>query len=95
MITRTMGSSIPAGSVVDSAALPPQRPGRIRRRKRRVQPSVKYFIAFATLVALAIGAQFVVHMARTDPRDTRAIAERELQLNTLQSGEQAIRTVSV
>jgi LysM domain-containing protein len=47
------------------------------------------------LVVLAVIAQFVVHMARTDPRNTRAIAERELQLNTLQPGERPIRMVSV
>src|SRR6185436_20165601 len=30
-----------------------------------------------------------------DPRDTRAIAERELEINALQPGEQVIREVSV
>ena len=34
-------------------------------------------------------------MARTDPRDARAIAERELELNTLQPGEHVYRMVSV
>jgi len=60
-----------------------------------MQPSVRYSLIFGALVAVAIIVQFAVHMARTDPRDTRAIAERELQLNTLQPGERAIRTVSV
>jgi LysM repeat protein len=90
-----MGSSIPASSTFDSAALPPQKPGRIRRRKRRVQPGLRYAIAIAALVVIVVAAQFAVHMARTDPRDTRAIAERELQLNTLQPGEHPIRMVSV
>jgi hypothetical protein len=49
----------------------------------------------AAVIVLAVVAQFIVHLARTDPRDTRAIAERELELNTLQPGEHAIRTVSV
>lgn len=44
---------------------------------------------------LAVVAQFAVHAARTDPRDTRAIAERELELNTLQPGERVARSVSV
>jgi hypothetical protein len=44
---------------------------------------------------LAIIAQLVVHMIRTDPRDSRAIAERELRLNTLQPGERVLRMVSV
>jgi hypothetical protein len=34
-------------------------------------------------------------MARSEPRDTRAIAERELRLNTLQPGERVIRSVSI
>jgi hypothetical protein len=39
--------------------------------------------------------QFGVHMARTDPRDARTIVERELGVNTLQSGERVFRMVSV
>src|SRR4029077_8020430 len=85
----------PAGSALDASQLPPQRPGRIRRRKRRVQPGVRYSMLVAGVVVLAVAAQFVVHLARTDPRNTRAIAERELELNTLQPGERAIRMVSV
>ncbi|MEP6492919.1 MAG: LysM peptidoglycan-binding domain-containing protein [bacterium] len=46
-------------------------------------------------VALMVLIQFLVHVARTDPRDTRSIAERELQLNTLQPGEHVVRSVSV
>ncbi len=89
-----MGSSIPASSTLE-AKLPPQRPGRIRRRKRRLQPGARYSLLFAAVIGLVVLAQFLVHMARTDPRDTRAIAERELQLNTLQPGEHVIRMVSV
>jgi hypothetical protein len=54
-----------------------------------------YTIVFAVLIGLAILIQFGVHMARTDPRDSRAIAERELKVNTLQPGEHIIRMVSV
>lgn len=54
-----------------------------------------YTLVFAALVVLAIVVQLIVHMARTDPRDSRAIAERELRLNTLQPGESVIRMVSV
>lgn len=74
--------------------MPEQRPGRIKK-KRRVQPGTFYALIFALLIALAILVQFAVHMARTDPRDTRTIAERELQVNTLQPGEKVYRTVSV
>ena len=34
-------------------------------------------------------------MARTDPRDSRAIAEREFQVNSIQPGERVHRQVSV
>ena len=50
---------------------------------------------FAALVVVAIVVQLIVHMARTDPRDSRAIAERELRVNTLQPGERVFRMVSV
>jgi len=60
-----------------------------------MQPATRYALVFAAIVALAVVAQFAVHMARTDPRDTQAIAERELRLNTLQPGEHILRSVSV
>lgn len=67
----------------------------MRRRRRRVPRPAVYMLGFAALIALAIVAQLVVHMIRTDPRDSRAIAERELRLNTLQPGERVLRMVSV
>ena len=60
-----------------------------------MQPAAMYTLVFVALVAVAIVAQLIVHMARTDPRDSRAIAERELRLNTLQPGERVFRMVSV
>jgi len=72
----------------------PSRPRGARRRRRR-RPAALYAAAFIGLVILAIVVQLIVHMARTDPRDSRAIAERELRLNTLQPGEQVLRAVSV
>jgi hypothetical protein len=75
----------------------PPRPLRRRRgkRRRRIQPATLFVLIFASLIVLAIVAQLAIHAARTDPRDTRAIAERELQLNTLQPGEHVYRVVSV
>jgi hypothetical protein len=70
------------------------RPQRIKR-KRRMQPGARYSLLFGALLALAVLVQFAVHIARTDPRDARTIAERELQLNTLRPGERVIRLVSV
>ncbi|MGH7619148.1 MAG: LysM peptidoglycan-binding domain-containing protein, partial [Gemmatimonadaceae bacterium] len=71
-----------------------RRPPRIKKR-RRIPAATLYVIVFAVLIAVAILVQFGVHMARTDPRDSRAIAERELKVNTLQPGEHVIRMVSV
>ncbi|HEY4131300.1 MAG TPA: LysM domain-containing protein [Gemmatimonadaceae bacterium] len=96
-----MGSSIPADSEFNESEpspLPPAEPDRRRpriRKKRRIQPATVYGFGFAAMVLLAILVQFAVHMARTDPRDSRVIAERELQLNTLQPGEEVYRSVSV
>lgn len=77
----------------ENEAKPRPRP-RIKR-KRRLSGGVRFALVFAVLVLIAIIVQFAVHMARTDPRDMRAIAERELQLNTLEPGERVIRSVSV
>ena len=91
-----MGSSIPADSDLGPTAEPvPSRPPRIRKKRKRVTPTTIYAIVFAVLIGLAVIVQFAVHMARTDPRDSRAIAQRELELNTLQPGEHVYRMVSV
>src|SRR4051812_42270369 len=89
-----MGSSIPAGPSVDNNESPPPRIQRIKK-KRRLEPGVRYALIAAAIVAVAVLIQFGVHMARSDPRDTRTIAERELQLNALRPGEQVVRQVSV
>jgi hypothetical protein len=90
-----MGSSYRANSAVARAR--ESADGRIkrRRRKRRMRPGTRYTIIFAGLVVVAIVVQFLVHMARTDPRDSRAIAQRELQVNSIQPGERVLREVSV
>ena len=90
-----MASSNPLASS-DESSVTPSRPPRIKpKRKRGMQASARYTLIFGALVVVAVLIQFAVHMARTDPRDTRAIAERELRLNTLQPSEQVIREVSV
>jgi hypothetical protein len=90
-----MGSSIPEDSGVETP--PPVfelRPGRLKRGRHQ-RPSFRLPILVAGIIAVAVLVQFLVHTARTDPRDTRAIAERELALNTLEPGEKIIRSVSV
>ena len=90
-----MGSSIPADPALDPVpdAVPPR--VRRRKRKRRLSSTTRYSIIGGALVLIAVVIQFLVHVARTDPRDSRAIAERELEVNTLQTGEHVIRMVSV
>src|SRR4051812_35195396 len=74
-----MGSTAPTGSDPSAVDLPVRRrPPRIKKR-RRMPASTMYAIVFAVLLAFVVLLQFAVHMARTDPRDSRAIAERELQ----------------
>ena len=71
-----------------------RRPPRIKKKKR-IPATTLYAVVFAVLIAVVVLVQFGVHMARTDPRDSRAIAEREFQVNSLQPGEHVYRTVSV
>src|SRR5204863_7486766 len=94
--SHSMGNPISASSGIRTIRQPPPTgPRGMRRRRRRMQPAALYMLVFAALVALAIVVQLIVHMARTDPRDSRAIAERELRLNTLRPDERVIRLVSV
>jgi len=60
-----------------------------------MRPATRYSIVVAVIVAIVIAVQFLIHVVRTDPRDSRAIAERELQLNSIQPGERMLRRVSV
>jgi hypothetical protein len=91
-----MGSTTPADSIDDEPLAPfESRPGRIKKKKKRVSRSTWYGIMVAGLAVIAIVAQLVVHAVRTDPRDSRTIAERELQLNALQPGEHVVHAVSV
>ena len=68
---------------------------RLKRRRRRMRPAVRYTLIGAALVIAGLAIQFAVHTYRTEPRNTSAIAERELRLNTLAEGERVIRIVAV
>lgn len=68
---------------------------RLKRRRRRVRPALRYTIIGGAIVVLGLLAQFAIHTYRTEPRNTSAIAERELRLNALGEGERVIRTVAV
>ena len=90
-----MGSPFPADESYETAPIPSQPRPRRRKPKPRMRPGARYAILVAALVCVVVLIQFLVHMARTDPRDSRAIAERELTVNSLQSGEHVLRQVSV
>ena len=60
-----------------------------------MRPAFRYTIIGGSIIVLGVLAQFAVHTYRTEPRNTNAIAARELQLNTLADGERVIRTVPV
>lgn len=91
-----MGSGPHGNSAVTRATRAADRPGRrVRRRKRRLKAATMYTMITLGVIVLVVLVQFAVHVARTDPRDSRAIAERELELNTLQPGERVQRMVSV
>ena len=60
-----------------------------------MRPAVRYAVFGAAIVVIALAVQFAVHTYRTEPRNTSAIAERELRLNTLVDGERVIRMVAV
>src|SRR5690242_13034368 len=68
---------------------------RLKRRRRRMRPAMRYTMIGAILVIAGIVVQFAVHTYRTEPRNTSAIAERELRLNTLGDGERVIQMVAV
>ena len=68
---------------------------RLKRRRRRMRPAMRYAMIGAAVVVVGLLVQFAIHTYRTEPRDTSAIAERELRLNTLGEGERVIRIVAV
>jgi hypothetical protein len=68
---------------------------RLKRRRRRMRPAIRYALMGAAVIVFALLVQFAIHTYRTEPRDTSAIAERELRLNTLGDGERVVRIVAV
>ena len=94
-----MGSSIPASEATPPIRTAPpalrKKKPRLKKRGRRRHPAVRYGALGVAIVLVALFIQFAIHTYRTEPRDSRVIAERELQLNTLAPGERVIRMVSV
>ena len=67
----------------------------IRRSRERVPHAVWYGLAALGVALLVVLAQIILYQQRREPRDARAIVERELRMNTLLPGERVVRSVPV
>jgi hypothetical protein len=85
-------SASPAG--VEQLKPPPRGP-LLRRSRRNIPAAVWYTLAAFAFALLVIFAQLMLYLRKKEPRDVRAIVERELTVNTLQPGERVIRSVPV
>jgi hypothetical protein len=72
-------------------------PRRNRRRKRRGHTPIwlKYALSLVVLAFLVGVAQIAFHAFRSDPRDARIFADRELRLTLLRPNERVLGSVSV
>lgn len=72
-------------------------PHRNRRRRRRGQTPIwlKYGFSLFALAVLVIAAQIAYHAVRSDPRDARLFAERQLRLSVLRPNERILTMVNV
>lgn len=72
-------------------------PRRNRRRKRRGHTPIwlKYAVSLIALAAVLTVVQIAYHALRSDPRDAKAFAERELRLSALRPNERVVATVNV
>ena len=78
----------------DPVPVPAIRP-QPRSRFKRMSPAAKYATLLATVVVLIIITQLILHSMRTEPRDSRLIADRELEVNVIEPGERIEQVVSV
>jgi hypothetical protein len=67
----------------------------LRRTRRNVPHAIWYAVAAFGFALLVVLVQVLLYTQRREPRDARAIVERELRMNTLQPGERVVRTVPV
>lgn len=78
----------------DEPPVPAIRP-QPRSRFKRMSPAAKYAALLATVIVIIIAVQLVLHSMRTEPRDSRMIADRELEVNVIEPGERIEQVVSV
>lgn len=67
----------------------------LRRAGRRVPQWARYTLAAFGFALIVVIVQLVLFLRQADPRDSRAIVERELRMNTLRDGEPVVRAVPV
>ena len=63
--------------------------------RRAIPAAVWYTLAVFGFALIVVLVQLALYTRRSEPRDARAIVVRELQMNTLQPGERALRSVPV
>ncbi len=90
-----MEGSFEAPELASSTPVVRKKRLRLKRRRRRMRPAARYTLIGAAVVIIGLLVQFAIHTYRTEPRNTSAIAERELRLNTLVDGERVVRMVAV
>ena len=73
----------------------PQSDSLLRRSTRRVPHGFWYALVALGVALGVVLVQIALYTQRTEPRDARAIVERELRLNTLRPGERVVRSVPV
>jgi hypothetical protein len=67
----------------------------LRITRHSVPPGVWYTLAAFGFALLVVLVQLALYTRRREPRDSRAIIERELRMNTLRPDERVVRTVPV
>ncbi|MEX2154310.1 MAG: LysM peptidoglycan-binding domain-containing protein [Gemmatimonadaceae bacterium] len=73
----------------------PAREPLLRRPRRRMPSAVWFALAAFGFALVIVLVQLALYTRRSEPRDARAIVERELRMNTLQPGERVLRSVPV
>lgn len=74
--------------------VPPSRP-LLRRVHRHIPNGMWYGLGALGFAVLVVLIQLALYMRRAEPRDARAIVQRELSSNVLQPGERVLRSVPV
>lgn len=67
----------------------------LHRARRRVPQWAWFTMAAFAFALLVVIAQLALYLQRSNPRDQRAIVERELRMNTLREGEPVVSAVPV